>query len=68
MSSSGRYLQGEPAQALLVYSGVLKIRPRTQPRSGKGQPPCQRREKDLAGARQVNSQPSTPRLGFCPFS
>ena len=26
MSSSRRYLQGEPAQALLVYSGVLRVR------------------------------------------
>ena len=33
MSSSGRYLQGEPAQALLVYSGVLRVLSRTQPPS-----------------------------------
>ena len=25
MSSSGRYLQGEPAQALLVHGGVLRV-------------------------------------------
>ena len=33
MSSSGRYLQGEPAQAVLVYSGVLRVLSRTQPPS-----------------------------------
>ena len=56
MSSSRRYLQGEPAQALLVYSGVLRVRQDStsvpEVNWERGQPPCQRREKDLAGARQ----------------
>ena len=71
MSSSGRYLQGEPAQALLVPGGCSEFFPELNlcPRGklGRDSRLVSGGKKDLAGARQETANRAPPDKGFVHF-